>query len=58
MNDNETKINWANVGVGLINISFSFIAVSLLQKFGRRPLLLYGTMVCTIFLAVAFGFSF
>lgn len=56
MNDNETKINWANVGVGLINISFSFIAVSLLQKFGRRPLLLYGTVVCTIFLAVAFGF--
>ncbi|CAD8093376.1 unnamed protein product [Paramecium sonneborni] len=58
LKDNETKINWANVSVGLINIIFSFIAISLLQKFGRRTLLLYGTIVCTIFLAVAFGFSF
>ncbi|CAD8163032.1 unnamed protein product [Paramecium octaurelia] len=58
LNNNETKINWANVAVGLINIIFSFLAISLLQKFGRRTLLLYGTIVCTFFLSIAFGFSF
>ncbi|CAD8082161.1 unnamed protein product [Paramecium sonneborni] len=58
LKDNETRIDWANVTVGLINIIFGFIAISLLQKFGRRPLLLYGTIACTIFLAIAFGFSF
>ncbi|CAD8182000.1 unnamed protein product [Paramecium pentaurelia] len=58
LNNDETKINWANVTVGLINITFSLLAISLLQKFGRRTLLLYGTITCTIFLAIAFGFSF
>ncbi|KAM3133557.1 hypothetical protein pb186bvf_014399 [Paramecium bursaria] len=47
----ETK-NILNIAVGLTNLTFSILAIPLLNKFGRRPLLLYGTIYCSITLLV------
>ncbi len=38
--------------IGLTNVVFTIIAILLLDRFGRRPLLMTGTAVCTVALVV------
>lgn len=42
----------ASVWVGLINLLFTFVAIGLVDKLGRRPLLLIGTAVQTVALGL------
>lgn len=42
----------SSVWVGLINVVFTFVAIALVDKAGRRPLLLIGTAVQTISLGL------
>jgi len=42
----------SSVWVGLINFIFTFVAIALVDKLGRRPLLLIGTAIQAIALAV------
>lgn len=42
----------ASVWVGLINLLFTFVAIAFVDKWGRRPLLLIGTAVQTVSLAL------
>ncbi|CAD8110180.1 unnamed protein product [Paramecium sonneborni] len=54
--DNDLK-NWLNITVGLVNLFFSIVAIPLLRNLGRRPLLLYGTLACSVFLGLISLFS-
>ena len=47
-----------NITVGLVNLGFSMIAIPLLKNFGRRPLLLLGTLACSVFLGFISLFAF
>ena len=42
----------ANVGIGVVNVGFTFVAIWLLDKVGRKPLLLVGNVGMVISLAV------
>lgn len=42
----------SSVWVGLINFAFTFVAIGLVDKLGRRPLLLIGTAVQTVALGL------
>jgi MFS transporter, SP family, arabinose:H+ symporter len=42
----------SSVWIGLINLAFTFVAIALVDKLGRRPLLLIGTLVQTVALAM------
>lgn len=42
----------ASAWVGLINLAFTFVAIALVDKLGRRPLLLIGTLVQTVALTL------
>ncbi|CAD8105293.1 unnamed protein product [Paramecium sonneborni] len=54
--DNDLK-NWLNIIVGLVNLFFSIMAIPLLRNIGRRPLLFYGTLACSLFLGLISLFS-
>ena len=47
----------ATAGVGIINVLLTIVAVWLLDRAGRRPLLLYGLVGMTVSLGVL-GFGF
>jgi SP family arabinose:H+ symporter-like MFS transporter len=42
----------ATVGMGLVNLIFTFVAIGLVDRLGRRPLLLVGTAVQAVALAL------
>jgi MFS transporter, SP family, arabinose:H+ symporter len=48
----QTSAFTSSVWVGLINFVFTFVAIGLVDKLGRRPLLLVGTAVQTIALGL------
>ncbi|CAD8076477.1 unnamed protein product [Paramecium primaurelia] len=55
--NNELK-NWLNITVGLVNLVFSMIAIPFLKNIGRRPLLFFGALACSVFLGFISFFSF
>ncbi|KAH8373366.1 hypothetical protein KR009_004548 [Drosophila setifemur] len=41
---------WANLGAGSLNLATSMVGPVLLEKVNRRPLMMFSTFFCTIFL--------
>lgn len=48
----ETSAIFATVGIGLVNVIFTLVAVRFLDRFGRRPLLLIGVAGIVLSLVV------
>jgi len=41
---------WANLGAGSLNLATSMLGPILLERLNRRPLMLFSTFFCTVFL--------